>query len=72
MKSRKRRYAEQIQLRDGFYIEVCSKGMKKGVKIRSENEKIMEATASLYSGHKVVIVLGEYQNGVPFIRKAAS
>ena len=63
MKNRLRRQSDQLQLRDGFYIEVCAKGMKKGVKIRSESKKAMEDAASMYSGYKVVVVLGEYQNG---------
>ena len=56
----------QLQLKNGFYIEVCNKGLKRGVKIRSENKKAMENAASLYAGYKEVIILGEYRNGVAF------
>jgi len=52
-------------LRNGFYIEVCNKGIKKGVKIRSENKKEMEDAATLYGGYKDVIILGEYRAGEP-------
>ena len=55
-----------VQLRNGFYIEVCDKGVKKGMKIRSENKKDMEAAAALYGSYKDVTILGEYKAGVPF------
>lgn len=67
MKSRGRPRVSQVQLKNGFYIEVCDKGVKKGMKIRSENKKAMEDAASLYTGYKEVIILGEYKNGIPFI-----
>ena len=66
MKSKGNFRAGEIQLKNGFYIEVCNKGMKKGMKIRSENKKAMEDAASLYA-YKEVIILGEYKNGVPFV-----
>ena len=62
----------QIKLRNGFYIEVCTKGMKKGVKIRSESKKAMEDAVSLYARYKEVIILGEYKNGVPAIEMPLS
>ena len=65
MRSRGRPRTGQIQLRDGFYIEVCNKGMKKGVKIRSENKKAMEDAAGHYRKYKDVIILGEYNSGIP-------
>ena len=64
MKSRGRPRISQVKLRDGFYIEVCDKGIKKGMKIRSESKKTMEDAARLYS-YKEVIILGEYKNGIP-------
>ena len=66
MKSRGRPRASEVQLKNGFYIEVCNKGMKKGMKIRSESKKAMEDAATLYA-YKEVIILGEYKNGIPFI-----
>ena len=66
MKSRGRPGMHQEQLKNGFYIEVCNKGMKRGMKIRSENKKAMENAASLYAGYKEVIILGEYRDGEPF------
>lgn len=56
-----------LQLKNGFYIEVCNKGMKKGMKIRSDSKKAMEDAANMYSEYKGVTILGEYKNGVPFI-----
>ncbi|HEV7782093.1 MAG TPA: hypothetical protein VGO58_12555 [Chitinophagaceae bacterium] len=54
-----------VQLKDGFYIEVCDFGKVKGMKIRSDNKKSMEAAASQYADYKTVIILGEYKSGVP-------
>jgi len=56
----------QVILKDGFYIEVCNKGTKKGVKIRSGSHQEMQESAVLYARFKDVIVLGEYMNGVPY------
>jgi hypothetical protein len=61
-----------VQLKDGYYIEVCDKGSKKGVIIWSETKKAMEATASLYTRYKEVIILGAYKNGSPFTEEAVS
>lgn len=72
MKSRGRPRMSEVQLKNGFYIEVCSKGSKKGMKIRSENKRAMEDAAKLYMGHKEVFILGEYKNGVPFIEIPAT
>ena len=72
MRGRGRPRTGQIQLRDGFYIEVCNKGMKKGVKIRSENKKAMEDAADHYKRYKEVIILGEYNSGVPLAKEAVS
>ena len=66
MKSRGRPRVQELQLKNGFYIEVCNKGVKRGMKIRSESKKAMENAASLYAGYKEVIILGEYRNGAPF------
>lgn len=71
MKSRGRPGVQQVQIKNGFYIEVCNKGMIRGMKIRSESKKAMENAASLYAGYKEVIILGEYRNGVPFGEIAA-
>lgn len=67
MQSRGRPRVRQLQLKNGFYIEVCNKGVKTGMKIRSETKKAMESAASLYAGYKEVIILGEYKNGEPVI-----
>ncbi len=54
-----------IQLKNGFYIEIFEDGAKRGMKIRSENQRDMETIASRYAGDKKVIVLGEYKDGLP-------
>jgi len=56
-----------IQLKDGFYIEVCNKGSKTGIKIHSSTQQGMEASMNMYSGYayKAVTVLGEYIDGIP-------
>ena len=66
MKSGGRPRIQPLKLKNGFYIEVCNKGVKRGMKIRSESKKAMENAASLYAGYKEVIILGEYRNGVAF------
>jgi hypothetical protein len=65
MKSRARPGFQPLQLKNGFYIEVCDKGSKRGIKIRSENKISMENAASQYAGYKDVIILGEYRDGAP-------
>jgi hypothetical protein len=67
MKSRGRLRVLPLQLKNGFYIEVCNKGVKRGMKIRSESKKAMENSADLYAGYKEVIILGEYRNGLPWL-----
>ena len=67
MKSRGRPSSQPVKLKNGFYIEVCNKGVKKGMKIRSESLQAMESAASLYAGYKEVIIIGEYKNGEPVI-----
>lgn len=57
------------KLRDGFYIDVRSKGAKTGVKIRKETLEEMNKAARQYGKTKEVIVMGEYKNGKP-IKKA--
>ena len=56
-----------IQLKNGFYIEVCNKGSKTGIKIHSATQQGMEASINMYSGYayKAVTVLGEYIDGIP-------
>jgi hypothetical protein len=57
---------DPVQLKDGFYIEVCEFGSTKGMKIHSENKKSMEDIAGHYASYKTVNILGEYRSGVPF------
>jgi len=67
MKNRGKPSLQPLKLKNGFYIEVCNKGVKNGMKIRSENQKAMENAASLYEGYREVIIIGEYKNGEPVI-----
>ncbi len=53
------------KLKDGFYIEVRSKGSKSGIKVRSETKEKMDDAALRYGKSKDVTVIGEYQNGKP-------
>lgn len=52
-----------VQLKNGYYIEVCDKGTKRGIKIWSATEKAMDQAARSYAGYKTVIVLGEHREG---------
>jgi hypothetical protein len=72
MKTRGRPRITQLHLKNGFYIEVCNKGFKSGIKIRSESRSAMEESASMYAGYKEVIILGEYKSGVPFVEQLVS
>ena len=66
MTNNARYWARPVQLRNGFYIEVRNKGVKSGMKIRSENKKDMEDAAAMYGSYKDVTILGEYKAGIPF------
>ena len=65
MKTSEKARFGQVRLKDGFYIEVCSKGTTKGVKIWSENKKAMDAAINQYATSKNVIILGEFRDGIP-------
>jgi hypothetical protein len=52
------------RLKDGFYIEVRSKGANSGMKIRSDDEAAMNQAAAFYARNKEVVVLGEHKNDV--------
>jgi hypothetical protein len=65
MRSTGRPRTTPVLLKDGYYIEVCDKGTKKGMKIRSESKQEMENAANQYAKYKKVIVLGEYKDGLP-------
>ena len=66
MTNNQKYWTRPVQLRNGFYIEVRNKGVKSGMKIRSDNKKDMEDAAVLYGSYKDVTVLGEYRAGIPF------
>jgi len=52
--------------RDGFYIELRNRGMDpgSGVKLRKDTWQEMIAAAEEYRKTKLVMVLGEYRDGV--------
>lgn len=72
MGNNRRPWDTQLKLKNGFYIEVCNKGTKKGMKIRSENKKLMEDAIIMYSTYKDIIILGEYRDGVPLSEGSAT
>jgi len=72
MRNSEKYRSRNVQLRDGFYIEVCNKGVKTGMKIRSESKKAMDDAAIMYASYKVVTILGEYKDGKPFVDMSAS
>jgi len=53
------------KLKDGFYIEVRSKGSKSGIKVRAESKEKMNESAMRYGKTKDVTIMGEYKNGKP-------
>ncbi len=53
------------KLRDGYYIEVRSKGSKTGIKLRTDTLDEMKQAKLHYEKTKDVIVLGQYLNGKP-------
>ena len=57
------------RLRDGFYIEVRTKGANSGIKLRSDTLDEMKQQADHYKKTKEVNILGEYKNGKPVNKK---
>ncbi len=57
------------RLRDGFYIEVRTKGANSGIKLRSDTLEEMQTQVEHYKKTKEVHVLGEYKNGKPLDKK---
>lgn len=51
------------KLRDGFYIEIRTKGTTSGIKIIRESEEEMIQAIKEYEKSKEIIVLGESKNG---------
>lgn len=54
-----------VQLKDGFYVEICKRGMKTGIKIHCEDRQAVDNTTLMYEKFKTVVVLGEYKHGFP-------
>jgi len=53
------------KLRDGFYIEVRTKGARSGIKLRSDTLEAMKQSATQYGKTKEVTIMGEYVKGKP-------
>jgi hypothetical protein len=53
----------EIKLKDGFYIEVRSKGAVKGVKIRRDSYNEIQSAMRQYKNAYDVHYLGEMKNG---------
>jgi hypothetical protein len=53
----------EIKLKDGFYIEVRSKGAIKGVKIRRDSYNEIQSAMRQYKNAYDVHYLGEMKNG---------
>lgn len=53
----------EVKLRDGFYIEVKSKGAQKGTKIRRDTYTEIQAAMRQYKNAYDVQYLGEMKNG---------
>jgi hypothetical protein len=51
------------KLRDGFYIEIRTKGSSSGIKIIRQNEDEMFQAIKEYEKSKEIVVLGESKNG---------
>lgn len=56
-----------VVFKDGFYIELRNRGTDpgSGIKLWKKTKEEMIAAAIEYRKTKLVVVLGEYKNGVP-------
>lgn len=52
------------ELREGFYIELRTKGSSSAVKIRRENMAEVEFAMKQYGRNKIVTYLGQVKDGV--------
>lgn len=68
MRSKGRPRIQPVKLKDGYYIEVCDKGVKRGMKIHSDSKKAMDIAANQYALNKEVIILGEFKDGVQVLK----
>jgi len=51
------------KLRDGYYIEICNKNQKNGIKIHRATKQQLVHAIKEYEKNKKVIVLGKLKNG---------
>lgn len=62
----------EVKLRDGFYIEVKSKGAAKGTKIRRDSYNEIQSAIRQYKTAYEVNYLGEFKNGKTVAAKEKS
>jgi len=55
--------AQLTKLKDGYYIEIRSKGANSGIKIRRETVVAMNQAVKDYEKTMDVVILGEYKDG---------
>lgn len=60
----------EVKLRDGFYIEVRSKGAAKSTKIRRDSYNEIQSAVRQYKTAYDVNYLGEFKNGKAISTKA--
>jgi len=53
------------KLKDGFYIEVRTKGARSGIKLWTATLEAMKQSAIHYGKTKEVNIMGEYAKGKP-------
>jgi hypothetical protein len=60
-----------VVFKDGFYIEVRNRGTDPGhgIKLRKATKEEMLLAAEEYRKTKLVIILGEFKNGVQLSKK---
>jgi hypothetical protein len=51
------------KFKDGFYIEVCNRGSKQGVKISCPDKNAMLEAIKIYERNKDIIIWGEHHDG---------
>lgn len=61
----------EVKLRDGFYIEVRSKGAQKGTKIRRDTYNEIQSAIRQYRNAYHVQYLGEMKNGKKLVSPKA-
>lgn len=53
----------KVNLKDGYYIEVCKQGVSNGIKIRRESYEGIQLAIKMYEKFYEVNYLGKLENG---------